>query len=186
MNEHSVTPIIVEDEVPKNARDFHFFVSSFFFSLPPEALREKTDMTTFATIMDKLKQNPMYPNYIRHVNGDTLDNRPENLQFVHIRDAFSNINDWKVDWILDVTNEERCILVDILTTTPEVYHYFRWRAERHPDETNQEDVSTPRHWKNIVNRTGPRTCIAGVGFDNEGRVLEDFANPEFLEEFRAQ
>ena len=142
-------------------------------------------MTTFATIMDKLKATEWYPTFIRHKNGDTLDNRPENLQFVKLREAFNHMNDWKVDWICYITNEERTFLVDMLTPTPEVYHYFRWRAEKHPDETNPEDVSTPGEWKNIVNRTGPRTRIAGVGFDNDGNVLEDFANPEFLVEYRA-
>jgi len=71
-------------------------------------------MTTFATIMDKLKQNPMHPNYIRHVNGDTIDNRVENLEWVNIRDAFKHINDWKVDWVCYVTEEERTFLVNFL------------------------------------------------------------------------
>jgi hypothetical protein len=71
-------------------------------------------MTTFATIMEKLKQTPTHPNYIRHVNGNTLDNRAENLVWVKLRDAFKHILDWRVDWVCYVTEEERAFLFNLL------------------------------------------------------------------------
>jgi len=70
-------------------------------------------MTTFASIIDKLKAAnsfPGYPNYIRHTNGDTLDNRPENLEIVHFRDALANIDNWKVDYVCEITEEEFAFL----------------------------------------------------------------------------
>jgi hypothetical protein len=136
-------------------------------------------MTTFATIMDKLKQNPMHPNYIRHVNGDTLDNRVENLQYVKLRDAFNHINDWKVDWVCDVTDEERAFLVDMLTPVPEVYHYIKWRAEK---EETGFDLS-PSFFKFAIHR-GVRDFF-GSRTDATGGMVEDRRNPGFLEEYHA-
>nr|QBK93552.1 MAG: hypothetical protein LCPAC404_02560 [Pithovirus LCPAC404] len=43
--------------------------------------------------------------FIRHINGDTLDNSICNLQRVHPKDAFAHV-DWKVDWVIDLTDEE--------------------------------------------------------------------------------
>jgi len=132
--------------------------------------------------MDKLKAKI----FIRHKNGDTLDNRATNLKAVTIQDAFKHVNDWKVDWVCFVTNEERSFLVDMLAPTPEVYFYFKWRAFAHPEETNAEDESTPSMWKNLVNRSGPRTDIAGVRFDETGQVVQDVQHPEYMVEFRAR
>ena len=42
---------------------------------------------------------------IRHVNGDTLDNRRQNLQRVSVPDAFEN-KDWTVDAVCHLTDEE--------------------------------------------------------------------------------
>ena len=67
-------------------------------------------MTTFATIMDKLKKNPEYPIFIRMLNGDQNDSRDANMQYVHIHDALAHINDWKVDWVCALTDEERRVV----------------------------------------------------------------------------
>ena len=70
-------------------------------------------MTTFSNIMNKLKAVNEYPNFIRHINGDTLDNRIENLTWVTLREAFANL-DWKVDWVCYVTEEERDYIKNML------------------------------------------------------------------------
>lgn len=66
----------------------------------------------FQQIIKKLKTDSCYPNYIRHKNGDTLDNRVENLEWVHIKDAFRNLQ-WKVDWVCYLNNEEIKFVYDM-------------------------------------------------------------------------
>lgn len=44
-------------------------------------------------------------NLIRHVNGNTLDNRASNLQWVNLDDALQN-NTWTVDAVLYLEDEE--------------------------------------------------------------------------------
>jgi hypothetical protein len=64
---------------------------------------------TFSSVMTKLKaanDYPGYPNFIRHVNGNTQDNRASNLAVVTLREAFNNIATWRVDWVCYVTEEE--------------------------------------------------------------------------------
>ena len=136
-------------------------------------------MTTFATIMDKLKETEDYPLFIRHKNGNTTDNRVENLEQVHIRDAFAHINDWKVDWVCDITEDDRAFLVDMLTPVPEIYHYIRWRAEK---EETVFDLP-PLFFKNHMHR-GVRTYF-GANVDDAGTVLGD-RDLRLLEEFRAR
>ena len=72
-------------------------------------------VTTFATIMEKLKDVSGYPMFIRHVNGNTLDNRVENLRWVELKDALRNVATWKVDWVCYVTDEEVSFLKKMLT-----------------------------------------------------------------------
>ena len=71
-------------------------------------------MVTFSDVMKKLKAVSEYPYFIRHVNGDTQDNRPENLCWVKLRDAFKHIATWKVDWVCYLTEEETKFLKDML------------------------------------------------------------------------
>ena len=44
--------------------------------------------------------------FIRFINGNTLDCRVSNLALCHPRDAFININNWKVDWDCDLSEVE--------------------------------------------------------------------------------
>ena len=71
-------------------------------------------MCTFSEIMEKLKAAPDYPNFIRHINGNTLDNRLENLCWVKLSEAFQNITNWKVDWVCYLTEEEVRFVKDLL------------------------------------------------------------------------
>ena len=53
--------------------------------------------------LQKLRAVPEYPYFIRHINGNTLDNDPKNLSWVTLDEAFKNISTWKVDWVIYVT-----------------------------------------------------------------------------------
>jgi hypothetical protein len=89
-------------------------------------------MVTFHEVMKKLKAVPEYPIFIRHINGDTLDNRVENLCFVKLKDAFRNISTWKVDWVCYLDAEEIKFLHDMFTQEPFVQSTFQfeWKADR--------------------------------------------------------
>jgi hypothetical protein len=44
--------------------------------------------------------------FIRHINGNTLDNRPDNLARVSLHEWLENFENWQVDWDLDLTETE--------------------------------------------------------------------------------
>ncbi len=44
--------------------------------------------------------------FMRHINGDTLDDRPANLEWVDLAAALRHMDDWKVDWVVGLTAEE--------------------------------------------------------------------------------
>jgi hypothetical protein len=44
--------------------------------------------------------------FIRFVNQDTLDLRRQNLEHVSMKDAMDHVDDWKVDWDMNLTEEE--------------------------------------------------------------------------------
>lgn len=50
--------------------------------------------------------------FIRFLNGDIHDCRVCNLQYVSLRDALNHIHDWAVDWDMDLTEEERLLVLD--------------------------------------------------------------------------
>ena len=56
--------------------------------------------------LQKLRAVPEYPYFIRHINGNTLDNDPQNLGWVTLEEAFKNISTWKVDWVIHLTPKE--------------------------------------------------------------------------------
>ena len=71
-------------------------------------------MTTFSEIVEKLKRIDGYPNFIRHINGNTTDNRVSNLTRVTLQDAFKHM-EWKVDWVCFLTEEEVKFVKDMLS-----------------------------------------------------------------------
>ena len=136
-------------------------------------------MFNFASIMDKLKATDWYPIFIRHTNGDTLDNRATNLELVDIKDAFKHILEWKVDWVCYVTAEERSFLVDLMAPTPEVYHYIKFRAEK-----EEQGFSLSPSFFKIHLHMGVRLFF-GAECNDSGIVQKDHRT-EYLVEFRAQ
>jgi hypothetical protein len=55
------------------------------------------------SIMDKWNKQGMF---IRHIDGNTLNNSFNNLVCVSLSDALAHIDDWKVDWCMDLTKKE--------------------------------------------------------------------------------
>ena len=74
-------------------------------------------MVVFSEVLQKLKAADEYPYFIRHINGDTHDNRAENLAWVTLKNALMNISTWKVDWVIYL-NEEEIRMVKELFTRP--------------------------------------------------------------------
>ena len=148
-------------------------------------------LSRFQTIMQKLEngivfgedpetQGPNiipYPFFVRHLNGDTLDNRPENMEFVHIKDAFKNLH-WTVDWTMYMSDEDRDFILEIFWATPEIFTYMKFRAEK-------EELPfslTPMFFKRLIHR-GVRSFY-GVQTNHKGKVLWDTKKPELLTAFR--
>lgn len=149
----------------------------FFFS-SAESPQVKMTTITFASIMDKLKATDWYPTFIRHTNGDTQDNRATNLEPVYLREAFQHINDWKVDWVCYITADERAFLVNLMTPTPEIYHYMKFRAEKE----NQGFTLSPSFFKMHLHM-GVRLFF-GAECNDLGVVQMD-RRTEYLVEYRA-
>ena len=60
-------------------------------------------MSEIHTAWAKLKAQSDFPHFIRHIDGNTLNNAPSNLAWVNIYHAFKHISTWKVDWVIYVT-----------------------------------------------------------------------------------
>ena len=52
---------------------------------------------------ENTKQSKGY--FLRHIDGDTLNNSLDNLQWVHPKNAMENIN-WCCDWDMDLTKKQ--------------------------------------------------------------------------------
>jgi hypothetical protein len=57
------------------------------------------------SIIEKWREQAV-TGFIRFFNGNTADCRAANLQFVSLRDTFLHFDDWKVDWDINLTEEE--------------------------------------------------------------------------------
>ena len=75
-------------------------------------------MVVFSEVLQKLKGADEYPYFIRHINGDTHDNRAENLAWVTLKNAFKNMSTWKVDWVIYLHEEEIRFVKDMFNTHP--------------------------------------------------------------------
>ena len=105
----------------------NIFSKSFFSVWKTTHPLEYLNMTTFATIMDKLKASHLYPMFVRHKNGNTQDNRAVNLEFVELRAAFKNL-DWSVDWVRYLTEEEILFIKNMLTWKSAKYVFVTRRV----------------------------------------------------------
>ena len=132
-------------------------------------------LTKFQQIRNKLRGKML----VRHLNGDTLDNRVENLGIVTLTEAWQNLH-WKVDWILFVTDEERDFILGMFMRTPEVYHYIKFRAEQEEVVFELESIFFKHHLHRDV------TLYFGVETDSQGTVLRDTRYPETLVAFRSR
>jgi len=50
--------------------------------------------------------------FVRFLDGDTLNCHVENLQYVPLKAALEHIDDWKVDWDMDLSAEEVALVLD--------------------------------------------------------------------------
>lgn len=62
--------------------------------------------------------------FIRHINGNTLDNNIHNLAWVNAYDALVHVNDWTTDWACYVTEEEAQFVRDNIETFMTLYQCF--------------------------------------------------------------
>jgi hypothetical protein len=69
------------------------------------------------TTMSILRKWREQRQFIRFLDGDVTNSAVSNLEFVSLRDALDHLEEWKVDWDMDLTAEERALVL-----TPE------WRA----------------------------------------------------------
>ena len=132
-------------------------------------------LTKFQQIRNKLRGKML----IRHLNGDTLDNRVENLGIVTLTEAWQNL-DWKVDWIIFVTDEERDFILGMFMRTPEIFHYIKFRAEKEETGFNLEPLFFKRYLHRDVR------LYFGAETDSQGAVLRDTGSPDTLVAFRSQ
>jgi hypothetical protein len=49
--------------------------------------------------------------FIRFVDGNVRNCAVTNLQFVSLREAMQHVHDWKVDWDMELTDEERTLVL---------------------------------------------------------------------------
>ena len=80
-------------------------------------------------IAKKLDQGSREPGregyFIRHIDGNTLNNNISNLTKVHPFEAFSN-SAWKVDWVLFVDDVERIFVIANMESFA-AYYKFRFQ-----------------------------------------------------------
>lgn len=60
--------------------------------------------------------------FIRHINGNTLDNNIDNLAFVTAYDALVHVSDWTTNWVCYVTEEEAQFVRDNIDAFIAPYH----------------------------------------------------------------
>jgi hypothetical protein len=49
--------------------------------------------------------------FIRFVDGNVRNAAVTNLEFVSLRQAMQHVHDWKVDWDMELTEEERALVL---------------------------------------------------------------------------
>lgn len=79
--------------------------------------------------------------FIQHINGNTLDNRRENLTLIHPYDAFSH-PEWKVDWVCDLTKREIKFVMEHLEAFKNSYKESRIQMNNFIHENPDKFVST--------------------------------------------
>ena len=63
--------------------------------------------------------------FIRHINGNTLDNNIHNLAWCSVYDALEHIDDWTTDWMCYVTEKEAQFVRDNIDTFKALYKGMR-------------------------------------------------------------
>jgi hypothetical protein len=76
-------------------------------AIPFELLDSTMDLTT--SILNKWKAQRTF---IRFMDGNIHNLMVSNLQYVGLLDALGHIDDWKVDWDLELTPEEIALVRD--------------------------------------------------------------------------
>ena len=66
----------------------------------------RSDLTN--SIIEKWNEQRMF---IRFIDGNTLNCAATNLHPVTLKDAMENVHTWKVDWDMNLTQEERNLVL---------------------------------------------------------------------------
>lgn len=59
-----------------------------------------------------IDQRMLGSHFIRHIDGNVGNNHVNNLQFVDLETALQHVNDWQVDWSMELSDAEELLVMD--------------------------------------------------------------------------
>lgn len=57
-------------------------------------------------------QRMLGSHFIRHIDGNVENNHVNNLQFVNLETALQHVDDWEVDWSMELSDAEELLVMD--------------------------------------------------------------------------
>ena len=73
--------------------------------------KKKASSDLTSSILNKWRAQSKF-GFIRFVDGDTGNCAVSNLRPVSMQEAMDHVHDWKVDWDMNLTQEERALVLD--------------------------------------------------------------------------